>query len=85
MKKNNEHLVSVNTKEDLSRFVAELVDDFKLNGESWENNNIADFLEAMSAWIFDMDGYYLNQGLPVSDQPSWSDFARILLAAKYYE
>ena len=46
---------------------------------------LADYLEAMAAWIQDAEGYYRNSGQPVPQQPSWHNFAEILSAAKVYE
>jgi len=42
-------------------------------------------LEAASAWVTDMDGYFLNQGRPIPDSPSWALIATILSAALIYE
>ncbi|WP_442857041.1 DUF7660 family protein [Arthrobacter sp. YN] len=53
--------------------------------EGWENADLESFLEAMSAWTRDMDGYFMNRGEPVPDVPSWQLFAQMLLAAKIYE
>ncbi|MGY5360334.1 DUF7660 family protein [Cronobacter dublinensis] len=40
----------------------------------------------MASWIEDMDGYYLNKGLPVPDHNvNWAFIADILRAAKVYE
>ncbi|MGH7970069.1 MAG: DUF7660 family protein, partial [Limisphaerales bacterium] len=43
------------------------------------------FLEALGAWVQDMDGYYRNQGKPVPEQLDWKTFSDILMAAKMYE
>jgi hypothetical protein len=55
------------------------------NAGTWPNNNLLAFLEALSAWVRDMDGYYLNRGLPVPNRPQWSTFAHMLMAATMYE
>ncbi len=53
--------------------------------EAWENADLGPFLEAMSAWIEDMDGYYRNRGEAVPNRPDWSTLAEILAAARVYE
>jgi hypothetical protein len=42
-------------------------------------------LEALAAWVEDMDGYYLNQGKAVPEKPDWKHVADMLMAAKLYE
>ena len=75
----------IETRSDLSEFVSALQRDFEKNKEEWENPSIDCFLEAMSAWIEDMDGYYKNQGQNFSEEQPWKMFAEILLASKVYE
>lgn len=74
----------IENREDLSRFVKELHLSLK-NGDRWENRDLGTFLEAMSAWIIDMDGHFENLNEPLPDQPSWQTFAQILSAATIYE
>ena len=73
----------IKTKEDLSEFIKVLMNEY--NKDDWENNNIPDFLEAMSAWIIDMDGYYKNNGKDIPNKPDWKTFAEILKASTMYE
>jgi len=80
-----EKLESVQTRHDLSEFIASLLQDFKKDKPGWENTTLPSFLEAMSAWVEDMDGYYQNQGKPFSEDQLWKTFAEILYAAKMYE
>ena len=70
----------VNSKEWFAEFLAALQADWEAGGREleWENSNLGRFLEAMHAWIQDMD-----QRIP--EQPSWRTFADILYAAKIYE
>ena len=52
----------------------------------WENNNLADYLDAISAYSEDIQGYYDNTGQKVNaDNPSWKVFADILIGASMYE
>lgn len=76
---------SIRSREDLAEFVKALCKDLRENPESWENPNLDRFLEALGAWVEDMDGYYLNQGQLVPQQPDWKIVGDILMAAKMYE
>lgn len=75
----------VRTREDLARFIRELVADLEHRPDEWENGDLPSYLEAASAWIDDMSGYYKNRGLTVPEQPDWSTLAEIFAAAKIYE
>lgn len=76
---------SILSREQLAAFVFNLQQDLVKNPNEWSNASLGGFLEALSAWIADMDGYYLNNNLPVPEVPSWKTFAEMLLASKYYE
>ena len=80
-----EHNNSVRSREDFVAFVKALSKDLRDNPASWENGNLERYLEALGAWVEGMDGYYLNQGKPVPQQPDWKVAADMLLAAKMYE
>src|SRR5947207_12340293 len=71
--------------EDFVSFVRALLADLKKNPDAWENRNLDSFLDALAAWVEDMDGYYLNAGGPVPEQPTWKTLADMLLAARIYE
>lgn len=76
---------AVQTHHDLAQFVRDLLREYRADADAWENTTLPDFLEAMSAWIDDMDGWYANRGEAMPDQPSWATFAQILGAATVYE
>jgi hypothetical protein len=76
---------SIHSREDFVAFVRALCKDLKDNPKSWENGDLYRFLEALSAWVEDMDGYYRNQGRPVPQQLDWRTFGDMLMAAKMYE
>ncbi|RUO80214.1 hypothetical protein CWI84_06155 [Idiomarina tyrosinivorans] len=78
-------LNKVNTKGDLSKFIMSLVHDLKKNKAQWENDDLSSFLEAMSAWVDDMDGLYGERKNLTVDGEYWKLFAEMLFAAKYYE
>ncbi len=73
------------TRDDLANFIGELLQDLKNNPAEWENADLASYLEAMSAWVKDMDGYFQNLGKPVPEKPDWKLFGDVLYAAKVYE
>jgi len=76
---------SVTTLEELSEFITQLSKDLKSNKAEWENADLHSFLEAMSAWVYSMEGYYKNKGDVLPDDIPWKLFASILYAAKVYE
>jgi hypothetical protein len=53
-------LEDISSKDDLAFWLEQLREDLENNSEAWENTDLASFLEAMSAWLRDMDGYYQN-------------------------
>ena len=80
-----ERVENVKSKDDLIKFINHLRMDLKTNSAKWENITLEDYLEAMEAWVNDMDGYYLNTNQPIPKQPSWKTIADILYAASSYE
>jgi hypothetical protein len=80
-----EKVKNVKSREDLIQFINHLRMDLQTNKDEWENITLEDFLEAMEAWVNDMEGYYLNSNQPVPKQPSWKTFADILYASSMYE
>jgi hypothetical protein len=52
------------------------------NKEQWENKTIEDYLEAMSSYVEDIDGYYKNIDLKMVN---WKDFSDILKGNSIYE
>ena len=85
MDKLQEHLERIKSRQDLAAFVSLLSDDLFSNSQDWENVSLKDYLGAIAAWCEDMDGYFINLGLPVPQSPSWQTIAQILLAARSYE
>ena len=75
----------IKTKNDLVKFVESLAKEASTASKDWENEDLPSFLEAMAAWIEDMDGYYKNRGEPIPSQPSWKTIGEILKAATIYE
>ena len=73
------------SNEDLSRFITELHLDYLDNPDGWENGDLSSFLQAMAAFIKDIDGYYRNLGKPMPDVEVWKTLAEIVYASKIYE
>ena len=75
----------IDSREALVAFLRTLCHDWQQRPAEWENRDLASFLEAMAAWVADMDGYFQNQGERVPEQPTWKTLGQILLAARVYE
>lgn len=73
------------TREQLVAFLDQLADSFLKEPERWENADLESLLRAWSAWLEDMDGFFLNRGESVPSEPSWQLVAQMLLAARVYE
>jgi hypothetical protein len=75
------------TKRDFVEFAASLYEVYARHREEWEwdNDTLDTYLEALAAWVNDMDGFFLNSGEVPPEQPTWKLIGRILLAATHYE
>jgi hypothetical protein len=76
---------TIRSREDFVSFVKSLRASLSTDSNGWENRNLGSYLEAVAAWVEDMDGYYENRGQPVPQQPDWKVLGEILLAATLYE
>ncbi|MGH8838419.1 MAG: DUF7660 family protein [Jiangellaceae bacterium] len=76
---------SIRTRQDLARFVNALRHDLLNNGDAWENATLDRYLEALAAWIADMEGYFKNQGISAPERPDWHLVGQMLFAASIYE
>lgn len=85
MKNFAEIIDKIESKADFLHFLSLLLDDLEANQKDWTNITLAEYLEAMSRWTEDMEGYYSNKGVSVPDNVDWRTFANILLAGKMYE
>lgn len=81
----DELLESIASKEDLAELIDELRRDLVHNPDTWENVDLAAYLEALAGWLRDMEGYYEHRGEPVPTNPSWKLLGEILMAARMYE
>jgi len=78
--------LKVTDRQTFIKFLDLLRKDFLDNPENWENKTLPDFLEALSAYTENVQGFYDNMNLNVNaDKPDWSIFADIFKGAKMYE
>ena len=76
----------VTDRQTFIKFLDLLHKDFLENHKSWENKTLPDFLEALSTYTKDIQGYYDNMKLNVNaDKPNWQTFADIFKGATLYE
>jgi hypothetical protein len=59
----------------------------KNNLQTWENNTLEFYLDAVGRWADDMEGDYEYTGINDMDYDkiNWRIFADVLLAARHYE
>jgi hypothetical protein len=77
---------NIRSHEDLSRFVRRLEQDLRDHADEWENVTLSQYLEALSAWISDMDGFYQSvRGGALPETPTWAMVGEMLLAGRIYE
>jgi len=76
----------VTDRQTFIKFLYLLRQDYLNNPDSWENKTLPDFLEALSAYAEDIQGYYDNMEQDVNaDQPNWQTFADFFKGATIYE
>jgi hypothetical protein len=75
----------IEDKQEFVQFVELLNQDLRENPNSWENITLGSYLEAISSWTEDMDGYYKNMNIDYTKLNQWQIFANILVASKVYE
>lgn len=80
-----EQIEGINSREELAKFIDGMRFSLEQGGQGWENRDLGSFLEAMSAWVSDMDGYFQNIGESCPESPSWKTIAQILAASTVYE
>lgn len=77
---------AIRSRQDFIIFLHQLRADYLKIGKDWKNQNLSDFLEALSAYTADIPGYYNNMSVAVNaDTASWRVFADMLRGATIYE
>ena len=80
--------MEVNSREDFLKFLEEIYKDLLINKdkEYWENPTLERYLEAMRAWIIDMDKKKIKENPSYNpEEISWSKLKDIFIAASIYE
>ena len=72
----------VESKEEFLHFLQRLISDFENNKEQWENAELGRYLEAMERFLHSSNDKSMNK---IDFAPSWSLFAKIMIAASVYE
>lgn len=75
----------IQNQEDLATYIERLRNDRVEHPEEWENGTLEMYLDAMAAFVRDIDGYYRNHNLPMPNIEVFRTIAEILTAAKVYE
>jgi hypothetical protein len=76
----------VTDRKSFIKFIELLHKDLIDNNESWENKNLEAFLEAMTRYTGDIQGYYDNTKQHINaDEPNWQTFADIFKGSIIYE
>lgn len=74
------------TKQQFIEFIEHLRTDFIQNEEQRDNKTIENYLEAMSRYIRDIDGYYKNTNQNIDlEKVDWKIFSDILKGSSVYE
>ena len=84
----NSHPINqqVTDRQSFIKFLESLHQDFIDNGQEWESKTLDGFLEALSRYTVDIQGYYDNTNQNINaDNASWQVFADIIKGAKIYE
>jgi len=84
----NEELLNfeVIDRKSFVNFISLLHNDLEQNPTSWTNNTLSSFLEAMTRYAEDIQGYYDNTKQNINaDEASWKVFSYILKGSTLYE
>ena len=80
-----EEISKIKDHNDLAEFIQKIRQELIDNPAGWQNADLPAFLEAMSAWVEDFEGYCLNTGEPMPTAEAWQVVAKILCASRIYE
>lgn len=76
---------SITDRSEFEYFLRCWVADYRINYRQWENLDLLSYLQGLSEFVPDIDGYYANAGEEVdTEQPSWRLIAEMLIAASVY-
>ena len=78
--------LSITDRESFIEFLKAFQQDYIANAQEWENRTLDNFLEALTRYAQDIQGYYDNTNKNINaNTASWQVFADILQGAKIYE
>ena len=78
--------LEVRSRQDLAAFVDSLADDLELHPERWENVTLPHYLEALAAYLKDLDGWCATNAPQIDPEAAhWRLFAVALAGATVYE
>lgn len=76
----------VHSRADLCASILRLSDEFRNDGDHWENPDLPSYLDALASWLEDCDGFYRNAEKSTDPgRASWQLFGDALSAAAIYE
>jgi hypothetical protein len=75
----------VQSRADFVAYVAEIAIRARSEPSAIPNSTLAAFLDGLSGWVNDMDGYFLNRGEAPPTEASWQLFAQAVAAGLVYE
>ena len=81
----HELIDNINSKQDFISFINILLNDNKDNSDEWENKDIQSYLESISSWVEDMEGYFENMKLDIPTDIDWKFIATLFYVGKIYE
>lgn len=70
-----EFVDEIENSKDFEKFLNLLYEEYIKNGDTWENNNLESYLEALLGSNFRLE----------NEVPTWKKFARMLVVAIVYE
>ena len=76
---------NIKNKEDFVFFINNLQEDNQVRNNEWENKDISSYLESISSWVEDMEGYYKNMKLDIPANIDWKFIAMLFYVGKIYE
>ena len=78
MDKHTKMLGKIKSKDDFIRFM-------ELYISTVEDSSVKYYLESVTAWTEDMDGYYMNTGKEIPENIDWDFIATLFYAGSIYE
>lgn len=76
---------NIKNKDDFVHFIHMLQEDNQVRNHEWENKDISSYLESISSWVQDMEGYYDNMKLDMPAHIDWKFAAMLFYVGKIYE